>query len=165
MSSDGTLVAFGSAAGNLVPADFNYSFDIFVRDLTVSEPEASWSNYGAGFPGTLGVPTLTASADPVLGTTIDVDVGNSLGSATLGVVLAGFTDASIPTSKGGTLLVDQLFLVLGLPLAADGIALAAEIPADPAYCGLEVYAQVLELDDGALKGLSFTAGLELVLGM
>ena len=60
MSSDGQVVSFSSSATNLVGNDSNGIRDAFVRD----ERMASWSNYGPGLPGTLGVPALTASANP-----------------------------------------------------------------------------------------------------
>jgi hypothetical protein len=163
-AADGDLLAFSSYGTNLVAGDLNDAIDVFVFDRRVAGPDASWNNYGSGFPGTLGTPSITARGDPVLGTTVTVDVGNSLGSATAGLLFAGFSAASIPTNAGGTLLVGSFFLMLPLPIAAAGIALDADLPDDPALCGLSVFSQVLELDGGALRGLSFTPGLELALG-
>jgi hypothetical protein len=45
-----------------------------------------------------------------------------------------------------------------------GTALPASLPADPALIGVHVYTQVLELDPGAAHHISFTAGLDLLLG-
>src|SRR5262245_4157504 len=42
---------------------------------------AASTNYGAGWPGTSGVPSLTASSDPVLCAPIMVDVANSRGAS------------------------------------------------------------------------------------
>jgi Tol biopolymer transport system component len=163
ISGDGLLVAFASEAENLISGDTNERQDVFVHDRTAVEPDASWNNYGAGFPGTNGVPSLTASADPVLGTSITIDVGNSLGLFTVGFVLVGADDASIPTNDGGTILVDFLFIV---PIAVwpAGASFAADVPPEPALCGESFYLQAIEFDDGAQYGLSFTAGLELLLG-
>jgi len=124
---------------------------------------ASSNTYGSGFPGTLGIPNLTASTPPMLGSTFDVDVGNSLGAATSAILVFGVNPASIPTSAGGTLLVDPILLV---PIALDpaGDALTATLQPDPALCGTQVCLQVLELDPGAAHHLSFTEGLELILG-
>jgi len=52
--------------------------------------------------------------------------------------------------------------VLALPAA--GASLTATLPADPALGDLEIDLQVLEADAGAVKGVSFTPGLELILG-
>jgi len=124
---------------------------------------ASATNYGSGYPGTLGVPGLSASAPPVLGLSFDLVVGNSLGSNTPGLLFVGFASASIPTTAGGTLLVSPLLLV---PFTVDaaGTSLPASLPADPGLIGVHVYTQVLELDAGAAHHISFTAGLDLQLG-
>jgi hypothetical protein len=45
-----------------------------------------------------------------------------------------------------------------------GLDLSGPITQDPALCGASVFLQVLEDDPGASQGLSFTPGLELVLG-
>jgi subtilisin family serine protease len=130
---------------------------------TMCPTPASATNYGAGYPGTLGIPGLTTSAPPVLGLSFDVEIGNSLGATTPGLLLAGFSTASIPTSAGGTLLVAPL-LVLLVSIDAAGTSLPAELPADPGLCGVHLYLQVLERDAGAAHKLSFTPGLDLELG-
>jgi hypothetical protein len=161
-SEDGRFTAFSSSATNLVSGDTNGVSDAFLRDSCVA---ASWTNYGAGWPGTLGVPTITSSANPVLNTTITVTISNSLGSNTFTVVILGFGKVSIVTGKGGTLLVDP-FLFIPASLPAGGLGLTGTLPPmDPALCGLEVDMQALEVDGGASKGLSFTDGLELILGI
>jgi len=124
---------------------------------------ASWSNYGAGFSGTLGIPSLGVSANPVLGAAITVDAGNSRGSATPGALILGTSQASISGSWGGTLLVLPAFLQ-PVSIPATGLALAATVPLDTTFCGLRVFAQVIEQDPGASHGLSATPGLALVLG-
>jgi Tol biopolymer transport system component len=163
LSADGQVTAFGSFATNLVSGDANSACDVFTHDRA-ADVHASWTNYGAGFPGTLGVPSLTASAPPVFGTTITVDVGNSLGAATPGVLLIGLQRASIPTSAGGTLLVD-LLLTLPVSIPATGLSIPATVPHDPALCGVTIDLQAIELDGGAAHHLAFTAGLELVPGI
>jgi hypothetical protein len=124
---------------------------------------ASWSNYGSGFAGTLGVPGLTAQSNPVLGSSITLALGNSLGATTPAMFMTGVQQALIPTGKGGDLLlVPLLFVPLSLP--ASGTTFAGTIPNDPGLVGVQLFAQALELDGGAAHGLSFTAGLDLVLG-
>jgi hypothetical protein len=124
---------------------------------------ASWSNYGSGYPGTLGVPSFTAQSNPVLGSTVNLALGNSLGATTTAMVMTGVQQANIPTTKGGNLLLVPL-LFIPLPLPAAGITLSGNIPDDPTLVGVSVFAQALELDAGAAKGLSFTQGLQLTLG-
>ena len=163
ISDDGTLVVFVSSATNLITGDTNNVTDAFVCDFSVPPFDAFWANYGTGFAGTLGVPTLTSSADPAFGTTISVDAGNSYGSWSVGLLVLGLNSASIPTSAGGTLLVDPLlFVVFGLP--PSGASFTGDIPRDPALCGVSIYLQALELDPGAQHGISFTPGLQLAIG-
>jgi hypothetical protein len=124
---------------------------------------ASWSNYGSGFAGTHGIPALTAQSNPVLGSAVTLALGNSLGATTPALFMTGVQQALIPTSKGGDLLlVPLLFVPLSLP--ASGTTFAGAIPNDPGLVGVQLFAQALELDAGAAHGLSFTAGLDLVLG-
>ncbi len=163
LSADGRFVAFMSTADDLVAGDTNATLDVFVYDRTIVEPDAAWSNYGTGFGGTFGVPTLSMSADPVLGTTRKLDVGNSAGTFTIGFLFVGADSASLGTSRGGTLLVDWT-LIDPIALWPGGLSLGAALPLDPAWCGISAYLQVVELDAGAQYGLSFTPGLQATFG-
>jgi hypothetical protein len=124
---------------------------------------ASWNNYGAGWPGTSGVPAFTPRSAPVVGKNLKIDLANSAGVATPAVLLIGFTKENVPTGKGGALLVDPL-LILPLTIPASGSVLSGAIPDDPALYGFDLYLQAIELDRGASKGLSFTQGLDLFFG-
>jgi hypothetical protein len=124
---------------------------------------ASWNNYGTGWAGTNGVPALTARADPIVGKTLKVDLDNSAGVSTAGLLMLGLGKASIATGKGGTLLVAP-FQTIPLALPAGGLTLSGPIPNDPALYGFDLYLQTLEADAGASKGISFTRGLDLFFG-
>jgi uncharacterized repeat protein (TIGR03803 family) len=128
----------------------------------VFKSPAIWRNYGSGLAGTLGVPEFT-STEPVLGSTLQMTIGNSRGVKTSGTLLAGTTQTSIPI-KGGEILVGNVFLYLPVSIAVPNVELDATVPSDPAYAGVALELQVIEADPGAVKGLSFTPGLELVLG-
>jgi len=161
ISGDGQLVAFASVATNLVDDDTNGLEDVFVHEACSTL--ASWSNYGAGWPGTHGVPAFTSRSNPVLGTTLTLDLGNSSGSYTAALVFVGFQQATLHSSWGGDLLlVPAITSLIGVP--PSGIALTGDLPTDDALCGLEVDLQAIEGDLGATKGVSFTPGLELILG-
>ena len=109
------------------------------------------------------MPTLTALSDPGLGTTISVDLSNSLGAATPGLLVVGSASASIPLKSGATLLVAAPnFISLTVP--AGGLVLSESIPDDPTLCFTELFVQGIELDPGAIGKLAFTDGLELSLG-
>jgi cold shock CspA family protein len=163
ISADGQQVAILSFAENLVSADANGSGDVFVHDRTIPLIDASWNNYGAGFPGTNGIPALTASADPVFGTTISLDIGNSYTTWTSGLLLVGLDPASIQTGAGATILVDLLFTI-PVVITPSGTSILATIPSDDQLFGLSAFLQAIELDAGAKGNLSFTPGLELVFG-
>jgi len=158
-SVDGQVVAFSTGADNLVAGDTNGHSDVFVHERC----DATWTNYGAGFPGTNGVPSFTSQADPVLGTTVTFDLANSYGNSAVGLILVGYQETLVPTSKGGDLLVVPAFTILFM-LAMNGASMDCDFPPDESLCGVESFAQALELDPGAAKGMSFTAGLKLVLG-
>jgi Tol biopolymer transport system component len=162
MSADGRFVVLLSFASNLVSNDTNDFEDAFLRDLSISI-DATWNNYGEGFAGLLGVPTLASSDDPVFGTTITLDVGNSSGAPTVGLLLIGFAPASIVTSAGGTILVDEM-LMSPFALATTGASIVESIPYDDWLYGQSACLQALELDPGAAKRIAFTPGLELLFG-
>jgi Tol biopolymer transport system component len=161
LAADGLTIAFDSYADNLVAGDSNGFEDVFVHELC-SLP-ATWSNYGAGFAGTNGVPSFTSRQDPVLGTTITLDLANSLGSATVGLEVVGFQRTVIHSSWGGDLLVVPAF-VTPITLASGGATFTGALPEDATLCGVVLDLQAIEADPGAVHGVSFTAGLELTLG-
>ena len=59
-------------------------------------------------------------------------------------------------------LVTLLNLVL--PVGASGLSLPFDIPNHTGLCDLSACLQMLQLDAGASKGVSFTPGLKLVFG-
>ena len=162
VTPDGRFVSFFSDASNLTDGSFLGDL-IYLRDRSVPWPTASHTNYGAGWPGTIGIPDLTADVDPQYGATLHVDFGNSWGFWTVGFLLVGLTQDSLPTSKDGTLLVDILQTV-PLAVGPSGAEVETTIPFDESLCGLEVDLQGIELDPGATKRVSFTAGLQLIVG-
>ncbi|MFO1078401.1 MAG: hypothetical protein U1E73_11825 [Planctomycetota bacterium] len=124
---------------------------------------ATAQTYGTGFPGTLGVPAIAASATPVLGTSITIDIANSLGAVTAGAVVIGFSSSQQPMPWGGTLLASP-DAVLFTVLPAAGYSLPFAIPPGSYLCGVGLYCQGGIIDAGAAQGIANTAGLALVLG-
>jgi hypothetical protein len=120
-------------------------------------------NYGAGWPGTSGVPDLTSSGKPDLCGNITISIDNSRAATTPAVLIVGSERASVPTVYGGTLLIRPIVLV-PFVLPAAGISVPYDVPCGDAYCGFTVDLQVLESDPGASRGVSFTPGLELFHG-
>jgi subtilisin family serine protease len=126
---------------------------------------ASATSYGSGYPGLGGIPTLTASQLPILGLTTKIDISNSIGFlSTTGMLLFGLSSANIPTSAGGDILVNPL-IMLPLTIPPSGLSLTSELPTDCSIDGAHAYLQVLEIDPFAAHNISFTAGLDLVIGV
>jgi Tol biopolymer transport system component len=161
ISGDGLLVAFASVATNLVDDDTNGLEDVFVHEACSTI--ASRSTYGAGFPGTNGVPSLTARSNPVFGTSLTVDLASSSTLYTAAVLFVGYQQAQIHSAWGGDLLLLPAITSL-IALPPTGTSLTGDLPDDPAFCGFEVDLQAIEADAGAVKGVSFTQGLQLILG-
>jgi Tol biopolymer transport system component len=161
LSSDGSVVAFMSFATTLVQGDTNGVPDVFSHELCVSP--ATWNNYGSGWPGTYGVPAFTSSTSPHFGADLFVQADNSSGVATTGMLFLGFQRANVTTNKGGDLLVVPA-LVAPVAIPTTGFKVYGTIPDDDNYCGVVCDLQILELDPGASRGVSFTPGLELVIG-
>jgi len=161
ISGDGRVVAFFSSATNLVAGDTNALDDIFVHEIDLVD--ATWTNYGSGFAGTLGVPAFTSQTDPLIGTTVTLDLSNSSGGYSPGLLFLGSQRTSIHSVWGGDLLaLPTQTLIIAMP--PSGVSFTGAIPADENFCGVTLDLQAIELDPGALHGVSFTAGLELVLG-
>jgi hypothetical protein len=121
-------------------------------------------NYGAGWPGTFGIPTLTMSAPALLGSTPQVLVGNASGQMTYGCLLVGHQAAATPTPYGGTLLLVPTATVSMHPLFPGVTALDWPIPMDPTWCGMDVYAQLVHDDVNATNGIAFSQGLHVITG-
>lgn len=123
---------------------------------------ASRSNYGTGLAGKNGIPSLTASANPVNGTTITLNGSNSSGATATGLLTVGLNTTSIPF-LGGTLL-GSLDVLAYLNIPSSGLALPVAIPPASVLCGTKIHVQLLQLDNAAAQGVSFTPGLLLIPG-
>jgi hypothetical protein len=155
----------GDGVADLAAGDWLYNTGITAAgcvDVYLMAP-ASWTNYGTGWAGTLGIPSLTAAQKPVIGAPLDVQIGNSLGANTNALLFIGFQSANLSLPGNGTLLVTPLLAPM-LPLPTAGLTLSSTLPNDPALCFLDLYLQALELDPLASKGISFTPGLQLRFG-
>jgi len=161
ISAGGRVVAFESIADDLVAADSNGVVDVFVHDLCGTF--ATWTNYGAGYPGTHGVPSFTAQQFPSFGSTITIALANSYGQPTLGFLVLGLQRASLPTKWGGDLLVLPT-LIAPITFSYGFDSFTGTIPDDLDLCGVTIELQGIEADPGAQYGLSFSQGLELTIG-
>ena len=125
---------------------------------------ASWSNYGTGWPGTNGIPAIGLDSVPDIGEALELSIENSSGVTTFGVLFVGVSAASDPTGLGGTLLV-SISQTLPITIPANGFEVSTELPCDADLVGVTLFAQALQSDPGASLGVSFSPGLELVIGL
>jgi hypothetical protein len=93
-----------------------------------------------------------------------VNLGNSIGADTTALLLIGFQAIDQPTIYDGHLLVVPANVFL-LQVPGVGLGLSGALPCDDSLCGLAICLQALEIDTGASRGVSFTPGLLLVLGL
>ncbi len=124
---------------------------------------ATWSNYGAGWPGTNGVPQIKLDSAPVLGEVTQLALENSSNEATTALMIFGAAPANLVSDLGGTLLVlPKVEAVFTLP--PGGASIGAFVPCDTSLCGADLYIQAIQLDKGASHDLSFTPGLFMTFG-
>ncbi len=151
ISQNGSFIAFNSAGKDLAGVEPNNSSDVFVHDVATGELKKV-SVHVSGAEGAGGSFGYAVSDD-----------GNPFGFYTVGVLCAGVQQQSLPTGFGGTLRVVPAYFAAFLVDSA-GATISEDLPLDDELAGALIYAQVLELDPGASKGVSFTPGIELVLG-
>ncbi len=147
---------------------------IFIRDTialsvwdlsfrTFVHTPATFQNYGTGHPGTSGIPTLTMSAAPILGTNPNIQIGASAPLVLGGFLVFGFQRDNAPTAFGGTALVQPLTARF-LTIAQNGAFLPFPVPFDASLCAVTVNLQSIAFDPGASAGIAFSPGLELIIG-
>ena len=91
-------------------------------------------------------------------------IGNASGTAVTATLLFGDQQASLPTPFGGSLL-NNAVVPIGLgTLAPGGASVSLGLPNRSAFCGAELYCQLIHIDPGASAGIAFSRGLRLVLG-
>lgn len=138
-----------------------------VVSFQIAVAAGAW-NYGAGFPGTTGIPGFSTAGKPKLGSNLTLDLGNSAGVATTAIVM--FNNATQPPRVqppfgGGIVVAEAGASLFTVPLNATGSTpVPFNIPSDPALQGTLVALQAFEADAGAVGGLSFTRGLSLRIG-
>jgi len=161
LSGDGRFALFTVPADDLWPGDADANDDGFLREL--SAIDAAWTNYGSGFPGRFGEPTLALDDLPRRTLDVTLSIGNSCGAYSIAAILFGAASQSLPTNLGGMLLVVPLESTV-VPLSPFGNDFMFTVPETGNLPGVHVFLQALELDSWAAKGVSFTAGLDATIG-
>lgn len=160
-----------------LPTDFRFFTGgadnvIAIDNFTITG--ACYTGYGAGCPGSMGVPSLASAPGslPRIGTTFAANLGNL--PLSLGVMMTGFSNTlaqgSLPLPlnlmnygfPGCNLLADPLvteFLIGASNTATWNFG----IPGGPAFVGMTLYNQGLSLDTGS-PGAAFSNGARLIIG-
>lgn len=154
-------------ATNLVSWDWNAAPDHageepYVRDLARPIGGASWRMYGEGLAGKQRA-ALIPRADPVLGTTVTFDLGNSSPYPTSGWLFGG-GEATALKLRRATFANDLSLFLLPVTLGIGGTTYDADVSDDPALTGISIFAQLAVLDIAAPVGIALSRGIELVLG-
>jgi hypothetical protein len=82
---------------------------------------------------------------------------------TVGLLFIGLQRCDLPTGFGGNLVVLPL-ITIPITVPAAGMSISGNLPDDPRLAGTTIDLQAVEADAGAIKGVSFSQGLELSLG-
>ncbi len=122
--------------------------------------------YGAGKPGTNGVPVLSSTAPPVLGGLSDLTISNGLAGAGPVLLFVGFSSTSLPFDGGALLVNPSLTLTLPPLGPAGSLTLPAPLPPDPTLCGLSLFTQAMYADPaaGGFNQSAQTNGLQWTFG-
>lgn len=173
------LLPIAPGIGAPLPTDFRFfaggttAGNVFAVDNLRITYAAAYTAFGAGCPGALGIPTLTATTLPVLGGNLSVTLGNlpvGVGlmiSGTSNTLLGGSIPLPLPLASlgfpGCNLLVDPLATatVVG---AAPTAVWNLPIPGNPTLLGVVLYQQGASLDPGPAF-LAFSAGADFQIGL
>jgi len=163
----GNVATYYPESGIAGPDEFTFaawdgSIDSNLGTVTVDRL-ASWVNYGSGYPGTNGIPPLTLAAAPSLGTTPNLQIGNSSGLAAAMAVFISTERASRVTGFGGLLLAEPTSSFTAV-LPAAGMNLGLPIPNIPALINVSFYLQSIQIDAGARFALAFSQGVCMTIG-
>ncbi|HEX6810881.1 MAG TPA: hypothetical protein VF384_04585 [Planctomycetota bacterium] len=168
VSPPGTLVIFDAQSGAVLhTVPLGQMWNIYTTAWQDASPTATYTQYGSGCAGTLGVPVLQAAAGsrPALGSTFTTDVLNlpfGIGLVSIGLS-SSMTSTMLPLPAplavigmpGCELLADPLILNL---VSAPGTSATWSwaLPALPALFGASFFNQAFSLDPAA-NPFGFTA--------
>ncbi len=129
---------------------------------------AEHTEYGTGWPGTLGVPQVTVVTEPLLGSVLQLDVSNSYGQPTTAIGILSLAPDAMATPVGGTLLVSvlpgDLIGIWTFPLPGSTGSIGHQVGNIIDLCGVSFFGQVIVFDPGATDNYAFSAGISFVLG-
>ena len=168
VSPPGMLVIFDASSGAVLHSvPLGNMWNIYTTAWQDGSPTATYTPYGTGCAGTLGVPALQAASGsrPALGTTFTADVLHlPFGIALVGLGLSNtMTSTSLPLPfpldpigmPGCMLLADPLILTLVVG-AGNSATWSWALPSTPDVFGFSFFNQAFSLDPAA-NSFGFTA--------
>jgi len=120
--------------------------------------------YGSGKAGTLGVPSLSVSALPVIGTSLTIEVQNALPNGLARLIRGPQADSQAFDGAQVLVAYDTIY---DLNIDGSGLAsLTGAVPNNAALAGVSIYWQAWIPNDPAAAGAGWacSAGLEMLLG-
>ncbi len=126
--------------------------------------DAAFINYGAGKPGSSGIPALTLNANPVLGAAVSLEISSALANSNAKLI-RGPSPASTPFDGAVALVSYDTVIDIPIDAAGDGV-MNATVPNSVGLAGRSLYWQVwIPNDPGAAgNGWACSNGLETQLG-
>lgn len=172
----GGLVAFSdgeAGAGTPVPVSGIPITAAALSSMTTIAPttcSGAWLAYEKGKKGAGDfVPRLYGGGCPDVASTFSITVDKVVGGAP-GALFVGLNKSNLPL-LGGSLLTFPILLQLNVTLAgapsvagAGSLSLPVALGSDPSIAGLSILLQGVFADAAATQGVSFTQGLEMVIG-
>ena len=149
-------------------ANGNTGFDVTDTTFTVGSGGGTAGQnipYGTGKPGANGMPLLSSSTAPNIGSLWTADLTNALGASPAWLIL-GYAPASTPFD-GGTMLVNYTNVYPVPTNGAGASQYSTVVPSNPGIIGLSVYWQVGIPNDPGAAGLGWAMsnGLETMVGL
>lgn len=140
-----------------------WNIDDFALTSLQASPPGTFTQYGAGCPGTGGnIPNLTGSGTPVPCGAVTINVSSARPNS-VGFLFTSATSGSSPFGPQCTLLLGlPLSIAIGLPVnGAGNVSVGGTVP-DIGMTDYHVYMQWLALDNGAPVGKYATSnGLDM----
>ncbi len=123
---------------------------------------ASATNYGVGRPGGSGSPPSLSATQPVIGQSMDLQIGNATSPPVSATTL--LWGSASPDLVGPIHVLPPYSIRMTLTVPPGGLTVSGATPVDPALCGAHLYLQALQMDSTAAQGVSMSLGLDLLFG-
>jgi len=128
--------------------------------------DANWNNYGNGTAGCTGVPTVTMLQDPLMGTSPQIQIGNTGPMPSSCAMIWGLAPDNlfVPFLGGDLLIMSPFAAVVGITIPSTGFTFRCTIPNDCDQLGDRFYLQILCASGCGPAGFSMSQGLAIEIG-